>query len=415
MGGALAGCSTLLAVRGQQERADRNAVISGIVEAWGHDVHGPLVVGLATRDGSGFALVDYFVAEKPGPFLFAVEPGTYWIGASRTPIGTPATTTSPPCAPIPILPCSSRRASRCARRLAFPSRDGRLPRGPFSLADVQVKRSPGEQKHVSAFGLSVAGAVDARRPALRHGGRAKRHVEVLRLPAQGTPRHLLPGALRPEEDPGAVRARHRRDAAGIRDPLAALDRTRFQPWVLYYPSGARLDTSSPWSTQLFMRLRTTRRRRTPRWSPTAWAASSRAASSCGTTRPARRDRSHVRHDLVAARRHGVGGEGRRGLAGRASLVVRPRARQRLPRRVLLRGSGDRTKRRRLPEQSPTTCCSDSRAAPGGLQRRRRGRPSQLRPEAQEEARSVRGYDETTRASSEPRRGGASERVLAGPR
>src|SRR4030095_6643203 len=76
-GGALAGCSTLLAVRGQQERADQNAVISGTVTT-DHEPRGPLVVGLATRRGSEFTVVDYFVAATPGPWILAVAPGTYW-------------------------------------------------------------------------------------------------------------------------------------------------------------------------------------------------------------------------------------------------------------------------------------------------------------------------------------------------
>jgi pimeloyl-ACP methyl ester carboxylesterase len=34
-----------------------------------------------------------------------------------------------------------------------------------------------------------------------------------------------------------------------------LDRTRFQPWVFYYPSGARLESLAAVLTQLFVRLR----------------------------------------------------------------------------------------------------------------------------------------------------------------
>jgi pimeloyl-ACP methyl ester carboxylesterase len=36
--------------------------------------------------------------------------------------------------------------------------------------------------------------------------------------------------------------------------IGSLDRTRFQPWLLYYPSGGRLDTVVAWMDQLFTRL-----------------------------------------------------------------------------------------------------------------------------------------------------------------
>src|SRR5262249_37451897 len=42
----------------------------------------------------------------------------------------------------------------------------------------------------------------------------------------------------------------------FRTLIAALDHTRFQPWVFYYQSGSRLDVVATMLTQLFVRLRT---------------------------------------------------------------------------------------------------------------------------------------------------------------
>ena len=77
---AIAGCSTIFAVKGQQRLADANCMISGTV-ATERPARGPLIVGLFTRAGDDYVLVDYFTASKPGSWLFGVQPGTYWIGA----------------------------------------------------------------------------------------------------------------------------------------------------------------------------------------------------------------------------------------------------------------------------------------------------------------------------------------------
>src|SRR5690242_15128120 len=76
----LAGCSTLLAVRGQQELAAETAVLSGTVTT-DHEPTGPLVVGLIAHGKDGDFLIDHFVAARPGPWIFAVAAGTYRIAA----------------------------------------------------------------------------------------------------------------------------------------------------------------------------------------------------------------------------------------------------------------------------------------------------------------------------------------------
>ena len=70
--------------------------------------------------------------------------------------------------------------------------------------------------------------------------RMERHLAEARLPAGKTLtiQHLQVA---------------RRDLT-LESAIAKLDRTRFQPWVVYYPSGARLDAVVPWLNELFTRL-----------------------------------------------------------------------------------------------------------------------------------------------------------------
>jgi hypothetical protein len=124
----LGGCATLLAVRGQHERADRNAVISGTITT-AYEPRGPLVVGLATREGSGFAVVDYFVAEKPGPWMFAVEPGTYWIGAFEDANRDTRYEEEPGLRPDPERPVTLAPGQELHGIALRIPHEGRLPRG----------------------------------------------------------------------------------------------------------------------------------------------------------------------------------------------------------------------------------------------------------------------------------------------
>lgn len=74
----LAGCSTIFAVKEQQRRSETLAVVAGTVTTE-QAARGPLVVALLSGPADAWVLVDYFVAPEPGPWVFGVEPGTYWV------------------------------------------------------------------------------------------------------------------------------------------------------------------------------------------------------------------------------------------------------------------------------------------------------------------------------------------------
>ena len=152
-----AGCSTLLAVHEQQRRAASLAVVGGSVDIEGA-ARGPLVVGLLGRDASGFHLVDHFVAEKPGPWVFAVEPGTYWVAAFADQDANGAYDDEPALRPDATGPIDlGPGAHRTDLALRIP-RAGRFDVGRFTLRDLQA-RSPAEQTRLSVYALSVAGEV----------------------------------------------------------------------------------------------------------------------------------------------------------------------------------------------------------------------------------------------------------------
>ncbi len=254
MTGVLGGCSTLLAVRGQQERADRNVIISGTVTT-AYEPRGPLVVGLVARDASGYVLVDHFVAEKPGRWVFAAAPGTYWLVAFEDVNrdgrydDEPALRGDPE---KPVVLESGQRRLDIALRIP---REGRLARGPFSLRELEA-RSPGEQQRQSVFALSVAGDVtsldDERFDQAVATEGMWQYYDFL-LTARAGIYFLEP------YDAKKIPVLFVHGIGGtprdFRLLIDSLDRKRFQPWVFYYPSGARLDAIAAVLTQLFVRLR----------------------------------------------------------------------------------------------------------------------------------------------------------------
>jgi pimeloyl-ACP methyl ester carboxylesterase len=249
----LDGCSTILAVREQQERADANAVVSGTVSTE-QPARGPLFVGILGRDASGFYLVDHFVAEKPGPWIFVLAAGTYWLAACEDVNGDGRYEDEPALAPELDKPLHLAPGQGIAAvKLVIPAQ-GRFT-GSFTVADLQ-SRDPAEQQRVSAFKLSVAGEVaslDDPRFAPEVGVKGmwqyydfllETHPGIYFLQpydAKKIPVLFVHGITGTPRD--------------FRSLIAALDRDRFQPWVYYYASGAGLDSIAELLRQLFVRLR----------------------------------------------------------------------------------------------------------------------------------------------------------------
>lgn len=253
--GLMAGCSTLLAVREQQARAAVNALVIGTVST-AHTATGPLVVGLLARGESGETyLLDHFVAEKPGPFVFAVAPGKYWLGAFEDVNGDRSYEDEPALRPslatqIELAPGQRLRDVELVIPFA-----GRFARTKFGLADLRA-RSDADQQRVSAFNLSVDGQVttlDDERFARKIATDGMWKFYDFFLTAQPGIYFLEP------YDPKKIPVLFVHGIGGtpreFRALIASLDHTRFQPWVYYYPSGTYLEYSASLLAQLFVRLR----------------------------------------------------------------------------------------------------------------------------------------------------------------
>lgn len=256
---ALAGCSTLLAVKGQQRLADTLSVISGTI-ASERPSGGPLIVVLVTRGGEDYVVVDHFAAAKPGAWVFGVDPGTYWVAAFEDVNRDGAYQDEPFYRPDPNRPLVLTAGQRVENLdIVIPFAGRALKTGKLTLTGMMA-RGEEAQKSRSIYALAKLGEIvtldDARFTddvanagmwqfygfliAGRAGIYFLEPYDPKRIPVlfvhgiNGTPRNFA-------------------------QLIDRLDRTRFQPWVVYYPSGARLDVLVGWLDELFTRLELTLR------------------------------------------------------------------------------------------------------------------------------------------------------------
>jgi pimeloyl-ACP methyl ester carboxylesterase len=251
----VAGCSTILAVGEQDEKIAELAVLSGNVSTAGYEARGPLVVGLIGRGPTGYRLVDHFVTEKPGPWIMAVEAGTYWVVAFED-VRRDGRYDDEPAQRLredqPIVVAPGQRQTGVD--IAIP-RDGRFTITGFSPGELEA-RAQAEQTIVSVMALSVAGEVaplsDPRfAREIGSAGLWKTYDFLVKV---------RPGIYFLEPyDPKRIPVLFVHGAGGSPREFeflaASLDRSRYQAWVAYYPSGASLDAIGKWMTQIFVRLR----------------------------------------------------------------------------------------------------------------------------------------------------------------
>ena len=390
---AATGCSTILAVKEQQALADANAIIGGTVAMADGDARGSLVVGLIAKGKDGFILVDHFVAERPGPWVFAVQPGTYWVVAFDDENGNGRYDAEPAYRPSPDAPVTLVAGQRKEGiSIAIP-RNGRFARVGFSVKDLQA-RDQREQQFHSIYELSAEGVVtslDDPRFAqeIASSGMWKPWEFLL---------HVEPGIYFLEPyDPSRIPVLFVHGVGGtptdFRQLIAALDPRRYQAWVAYYPSGSDLGMLGDWMAQLFARLRTTYRFRKA-------AVVAHSMGGLVTRRFLLGDFDRTRSSTVRTYvtiSSPLGGMESAGMGVKNSPVVLRSWYGLAPGSDFLDGLyySDPPKRK-VRRELPATMAyhmmfgfhgSDSSDGVVSLS-------SELRPEAQEEARSLRGFDAT---------------------
>jgi hypothetical protein len=252
---ACASLDRLLGFRHQAEQVRRWARVEGRIETEGPS-EGTLVVLLA-RAGEPPTGVDSYVRVRPGSFAFPVAPGRYLVGAyedrNRNGLLDPGERARSVEA-SPLLEVGP------GERVAHDIRLGAADATPADAAPVDVlgltERSPDEQAEFSLWALSAQGELCEDLAAPRFG------------PAAGT-RGLwqmtdfvndgVAGIwfLEPY-DPARVPVLFVHGIAGSPQQFAALmaglDRERFQAWFYFYPSGFPLSHLARHLATLLKRL-----------------------------------------------------------------------------------------------------------------------------------------------------------------
>ena len=258
---AAAGCM-LLDVRPQQEKLDATCIISGSVSAARKDPR-PIVVALFRQDEGraggemrGWQIVDHFVLERPGRWGFGAREGRYALAAfedkSRDLIYQPGEAYGALAFNQPLVCASGTRLPDLA--LAIPEK----VKDPFPHAldvgklqarslDDQVKATFGQ---LTATG-EIAALSDARFSQQNAENGLWRPFDFL-LSAGAGIYFLEPYDAR--RIPVLFVHGISGTPASFDYLIGRLDRSRFQPWVYYYPSGAHLDVVADHLEQTMAKL-----------------------------------------------------------------------------------------------------------------------------------------------------------------
>jgi len=245
-------------VKRQQAKKAAVSIVAGHVSTV-EPSDAPLVVTLFRLDPPDFedeSLVDHFVLERPGWYFFKVAPGTYALGAfhdlNRDLNYDPDEPAKP--ARETIITLAAGETRKDVELEISPEGRVRVD-GPVDIRALQA-RSAREQMHVSLGQLSVEGELadlSAPRFGAENGrmGLWRPYDFLLNVGA---------GIYFAEPyDPDRTPVLFVHGISGYPAEFSflskQLDRERFQPWFYYYPSGSSLDHVSAHLSSLVVRLR----------------------------------------------------------------------------------------------------------------------------------------------------------------
>ena len=258
---AQSGCM-FLDVAEQQEAFDALCLISGTVTTEA-ERNGPLVVGLVHHAGGGideignWTLADHFVLESEGPWMFLTLPGTYGLVAFDDSNSDGVYQTGEP-----FLRLEQGRALQCASNgrmldlaLVIPAKGSARLTGQIDFMTFEA-RSLSDQQKVSLGQLTVYGKVTTIDDPKFSDDLA---VDSLWRPFDfilnvGAGVYFLE-PYDPSKIPVLFVHGINGNPSNFRRLIERLDRAKYQPWVYYYPSGARLDVISGHLDQTINTLR----------------------------------------------------------------------------------------------------------------------------------------------------------------
>ena len=215
-------------------RLEQVGTISGTLRT-AHDSHRPLILALYAVEKGGPRLFDYLVKDGPGPYEFLVLPGKYRLVAFRDAnrsfsyqVGEPAAPTG---APVTMLVNNAEHIS--GPDLYIPTSTPADFSPEIDLSDPAVFRSLG---HKANIGRVVK--LDDERFSETHATQGIWQPFTF-MDTAGAGVFFLE-----EYDPSKVPVLFIHGMAGTprawRPIIESMDRSRFQPWLYHYPSGVRL-------------------------------------------------------------------------------------------------------------------------------------------------------------------------------
>ena len=228
----LAGCGKLAAVKSQVDRIDSAGTIAGRVitePAAGKDT---IVAVLRKLDDASVTLYRAAPTTESGAFAVAVPPGQYYVAAfidksgdGRHQPDEPGSLFGAP----DLVAVTAQQKTSLTIRIDADSRP--------KLEGVAVDRTP----DIATRSGVVATFDDPSFDPANYSLGLWRPIDFLTGPGGGL--YML-GDYRPDRVP-VIFVHGMGDGPRRWRPAAeSLDRTRFQPWVLYYPTGLRLETVS---------------------------------------------------------------------------------------------------------------------------------------------------------------------------
>jgi pimeloyl-ACP methyl ester carboxylesterase len=234
----VAGCG-MLAVKGQQQKLDAFCQIGGNVEGERRDAANFVVV-LARKSGDSWQVADHFVREGPGAWQFAASAGTYGVVAFQDlNRDLKLQPDEPFLRSADLLSCTAgERRTDLALRIPAAGRSGRADT--VDVAALQL-RSFDQQLELSLGQVTAVGEIanlsDPRfDQAIAEDG-LWRPFDFL---FKGHPGIYFLGAYDSTKTPVLFVHGINGSPQNFRTLVERIDRTRFQPWVYYYPSGASL-------------------------------------------------------------------------------------------------------------------------------------------------------------------------------
>ena len=250
--GGLGACG-MFAVKEQQAKIDANCLIGGRVEAERSDP-APIVVVLARKSGESWRIVDHFVLEGPGQWQFMASAATYGLVAFQDLNRDLKLQPDEPYLRSDQLVSCGTADRRTDLVLRIPAAGRRGRNETVDVAALQ-SRSFSEQLEFSMAQATAVGEVsylgDPRFDEKIAEDGLWRPYDFL---FKGHPGIYFLGSYDGSKIPVLFVHGINGTPQNFAPLIDRLDRSRFQPWVYYYPSGAALNSVANHLTQTMRKL-----------------------------------------------------------------------------------------------------------------------------------------------------------------